>query len=166
MSWQFSCPGTHLQCIISQQMLWSAPQSHACCQKLMVLRRTDPGSRLTSLHGASSALGSISLSRCVPLSSICWLDSVSSVHICISTCLAPPSGKCAQCPLSALLSCALDLSVKSTRHQAKGDSLSRILILLHFRQVLAHDRLSKLQFPYLSLEARNTLYMVLCAVMF
>ena len=69
---------------------------------------------LTSLHGASSALGSISLSHCVPLSSIRWLDLVSSVHICVSTCLAPPPGGHAQCPISAFLSCALISQVRAS----------------------------------------------------
>ena len=165
MSWQFSCHGTHLQCIFSQQMLRSAPQSPACSQKLMVSRRTDPGSRhwllCTALHQLWGAYRFLTVSP-------------SPAYVGWTSCLQSTSASApalllllADMPsVPSQLFCPVLLSVKSAHHQAKADSWSLISILLHFCQALAHDHLSKLQFSYPSLEVWNTLHMVLCAVMF
>ena len=135
MAWQFSCPG--LICNASSPSKccpvppsathaagswWCgdaqtrAPDADSCARRCPALGSMSLSHRvpLSSIR----RLGSMSLSHRVPLSSIRRLDSVSPVRVCVSTCLLLLLGTC---PVShpAFLPCALHSSVKSAHHQAK-----------------------------------------------
>ena len=135
MAWQFSCPG--LICNASSPSKccpappsathaagswWCgdaqtrAPDADSCARRCPALGSMSLSHRVPL--SSICRLGSMSLSHRVPLSSIRRLDSVSPVRVCVSTCLLLLLGTC---PVShpAFLPCALHSSVKSAHHQAK-----------------------------------------------